>query len=149
MACFSFYPGNNLCAYGDGGALVTNDDELALHIGMFANHGRVDKYDHKIEGINSRLDGLQAAILSAKLKYLEEWTEWRWQLAYLYNNLLADSEIVTPVEIENARAVYHLYVVRLRNDTRDLVSQELLRSRHRVGIHYPIALPNLKAWIVI
>jgi dTDP-4-amino-4,6-dideoxygalactose transaminase len=145
-ACFSFYPGKNLGAYGDGGAIVTNDDELALTIRMFANHGRVDKYDHKIEGMNSRLDGLQAAILSVKLKYLEEWTEARRQLAYLYNNLLADSEIVTPVEIENARSVYHLYVVRLRNDTRDLVSQELLRRGIAVGIHYPIALPNLKAY---
>jgi len=145
-ACFSFYPGKNLGAYGDGGAIVTNDDELALKIRMFANHGRVDKYDHKIEGMNSRLDGLQAAILSVKLKYLEEWTEARRQLAYLYNNLLADSEIVTPVEIENARSVYHLYVVRLRNDTRDLVSQELLRRGIAVGIHYPIALPNLKAY---
>ncbi len=145
-ACFSFYPGKNLGAYGDGGAIVTNDDELALKIRMFANHGRVDKYDHKIEGMNSRLDGLQAAILSVKLKYLEEWTEARRQLAYLYNNLLADSEIVTPVEIENARSVYHLYVVRLGNDTRDLVSQELLRRGIAVGIHYPIALPNLKAY---
>jgi len=145
-ACFSFYPGKNLGAYGDGGAIVTNDDELALKIRMFANHGRVDKYDHKIEGMNSRLDGLQAAILSVKLKYLEEWTEARRQLAYLYNDLLADSEIVTPVEIENARSVYHLYVVRLGNDTRDLVSQELLRRGIAVGIHYPIALPNLKAY---
>ena len=85
VACFSFYPGKNLGAYGDGGAIVTNDDELALKIRMFANHGRVDKYDHKIEGMNSRLDGLQAAILSVKLKYLEEWTESRRQLAYLYN----------------------------------------------------------------
>jgi dTDP-4-amino-4,6-dideoxygalactose transaminase len=146
VACFSFYPGKNLGAYGDGGAIVTNDDELALKIRMFANHGRVDKYDHKIEGINSRLDGLQSAILSVKLKYLEKWTKARRQLAYLYNNLLADSEIVTPVEIENAHTVYHLYVVRLRNDTRDLVFQELLRRGIAVGIHYPIALPNLKAY---
>jgi dTDP-4-amino-4,6-dideoxygalactose transaminase len=146
VACFSFYPGKNLGAYGDGGALVTNDDELALKIRMFANHGRVDKYDHKIEGINSRLDGLQAAILDAKLKHLEEWTESRQQLANLYNVLLADSEIVTPVEIENVRSVYHLYVVRLRNDTRDSVCQELLRRGIGVGIHYPIALPNLKAY---
>ncbi len=146
IACFSFYPSKNLGAYGDGGAIVTKDDELALKIRMFANHGRVDKYDHKIEGVNSRLDGLQAAILSVKLKYLEEWIEARWQLAYLYNNLLADSEIVTPVEIENARSVYHLYVVRLRNDARDSVCQELLRRGIGVGIHYPIALPNLKAY---
>src|SRR5215510_1088622 len=81
VACFSFYPGKNLGAYGDGGAIVTKDDELALTIRMFANHGRVDKYDHKIEGMNSRLDGLQAAILSVKLKYLEAWTQARRQLA--------------------------------------------------------------------
>jgi dTDP-4-amino-4,6-dideoxygalactose transaminase len=146
VACFSFYPGKNLGAYGDGGAIVTKDDELAFKIRLLANHGRVDKYDHKIEGMNSRLDGLQAAILSVKLKYLEEWTEARRQLVYLYNNLLADSEIVTPVEIENARSVYHLYVVRLKNDARDLVYQALLLRGIGVGIHYPIALPNLKAY---
>jgi dTDP-4-amino-4,6-dideoxygalactose transaminase len=146
VACFSFYPGKNLGAYGDGGAIVTKDDELALKIRLFANHGRVDKYDHKIEGMNSRLDGLQAAILSVKLRYLEEWTEARRQLAYLYNDLLADSDIVTPVEIENARSVYHLYVVRLRNDARDLVWQALLQRGIGVGIHYPIAPPNLKAY---
>jgi dTDP-4-amino-4,6-dideoxygalactose transaminase len=146
VACFSFYPGKNLGAYGDGGAIVTNDDALALKIRMFANHGRVDKYDHKIEGMNSRLDGLQAAILSVKLQYLEEWTEARRQRASLYNHLLADSEIITPVEIEDARAVYHLYVVRLRNEARDAVCQELLRCGIGVGIHYPIALPNLQAY---
>jgi dTDP-4-amino-4,6-dideoxygalactose transaminase len=146
VACFSFYPGKNLGAYGDGGALVTNDDELALKIRMFANHGRVDKYDHKIEGMNSRLDSLQAAILSVKLKHLEAWTESRRQLAYLYNDLLADADIVTPSEIDHVRAVYHLYVVRLRNGTRDSVHQELLRRGIGVGIHYPIALPNLKAY---
>ena len=146
VACFSFYPGKNLGAYGDGGALVTNDDELALKIQMFANHGRVDKYDHKIEGINSRLDSLQAAILGVKLKHLEEWTESRRQLAYWYNDLFADTDIVTPAEIDDAQPVYHLYVVRLRNGARDLVHQELLRGGIGVGIHYPIALPNLKAY---
>jgi len=146
VACFSFYPGKNLGAYGDGGAIVTKDDELALTIRMFANHGRVDKYDHKIEGMNSRLDGLQAAILSVKLRYLEEWNEARRQLAYLYNDLLADSDIVTPVELENTRSVYHLYVVRLRNDARDLVCQALLQRGIGVGIYYPIALPSLKAY---
>src|SRR5262245_53332412 len=84
VACFSFYPGKNLGAYGDAGAIVTNDDELALKIKMFANHGRVEKYDHQIEGVNSRLDSLQAAILSVKLKYLKAWTESRRQLASLY-----------------------------------------------------------------
>jgi len=146
VACFSFYPGKNLGAYGDGGALVTNDDALALNIRMFANHGRVDKYDHKIEGMNSRLDGLQAAILNVKLKHLEKWTESRRQLASLYNELLASSDIVTPMEMENTRSVYHLYVVRLRNEARDAVCQELLQRGIGVGIHYPIALPNLKAY---
>ena len=83
---------------------------------------------------------------SVKLKHLEKWTESRRQLASLYNELLADSEIVTPVEMENTRSVYHLYVVRLRNETRDSVCQELLRRGIGVGIHYPIALPNLKAY---
>jgi dTDP-4-amino-4,6-dideoxygalactose transaminase len=146
IACFSFYPGKNLGAYGDGGALVTDDDELALKLRMFANHGRVDKYDHKIEGINSRLDGIQAAILTVKLKYLEEWTESRRRLASLYNELLADSEIVTPRESVDVRAVYHLYVVRVRNSVRDTVCQALLRQGIGVGIHYPIALPNLQAY---
>jgi dTDP-4-amino-4,6-dideoxygalactose transaminase len=146
VACFSFYPGKNLGAYGDGGAIVTDDDELALKIRMFANHGRVEKYNHQIEGMNSRLDGLQAAILSVKLKYLEEWTESRRQLASLYNELLANTEVVTPVENADMLAVYHLYVVRLRNGTRDAVCQELLRQGIGVGIHYPIALPNLQAY---
>jgi dTDP-4-amino-4,6-dideoxygalactose transaminase len=146
VACFSFYPGKNLGAYGDAGAIITDNDELALKVRMFANHGRVDKYNHQIEGINSRLDGLQAAILSVKLKHLEEWTESRRRLASLYNELLADSEIVTPVESVDALAVYHLYVVRLGNGARDAVCQEMLRRGIGVGIHYPIALPNLQAY---
>jgi dTDP-4-amino-4,6-dideoxygalactose transaminase len=146
VACFSFYPGKNLGAYGDGGAIVTNDDELALKIRMLANHGSLDKYDHKIEGMNSRLDGLQAAILSVKLKHLEKWTESRRRHADLYNSLLEDSAMVTPVEIEHVQAVYHLYVVRIQNDARDAVYEELHRRGIGVGIHYPIALPNLKAY---
>jgi dTDP-4-amino-4,6-dideoxygalactose transaminase len=145
-ACFSFYPGKNLGAYGDGGAIVTNDDILAQQIKMFSNHGRVDKYDHLIEGVNSRLDGLQAAILSVKLKHLEKWTAARRRLAYLYNEFLADSDIVTPVEIDNVRAVYHLYVVRLRHGTRDAIHHALHRRGIGVGIHYPIALPDLQAY---
>src|SRR5215831_4429582 len=113
---------------------------------MFANHGRVDKYNHQIEGINSRLDDLQAAILSVKLKYLEEWTESGRRLASLYDELLGNSGIVTPVEGEDILAVYHLYVVRLMNGTRDSVCQEMLRRGIGVGIHYPIALPNLQAY---
>ena len=146
MACFSFYPGKNLGAYGDGGAIVTDNDELAIKARMFANHGRVEKYDHEIEGINSRLDGLQAAILKVKLDYLLRWTESRRKNAYLYNDYLKDSVVITPVEIDHIIAVYHLYVIRIKKESR-LGFQEHLKSKGiSTGIHYPIALPNLKAY---
>jgi len=145
-ACFSFYPGKNLGAYGDGGAIVTNDDELALQARMIANHGRVEKYDHEIEGVNSRLDELQAAILAVKLKYLEVWTESRRKIAYLYDELLRNCSIKTPVEIGDIRAVYHLYVIRVKNGVRSVLQQELKARGISTGIHYPLALPNLKAY---
>ena len=146
MATFSFYPGKNLGAYGDGGAIVTDNDETAKRARMFANHGRAEKYNHTFEGVNSRLDGLQAAILSAKLNHLEEWTEKRRANAYLYNSHLKDSGLITPVEINDVRAVYHLYVVRV-DDKRRSGLQEHLKSRGiGTGIHYPITLPNLKAY---
>ena len=115
VACFSFYPGKNLGAYGDGGAIVTNDDELDEKVRMIANHGRLDKYDHKLEGVNSRLDGLQAAILGVKLRHLPAWTEGRRRNAYLYNDYLKGIGVVTPEEIKDVKAVYHLYVVRVKN----------------------------------
>jgi len=145
-ACFSFYPGKNLGAYGDGGAIVTNDDELAKKARMIANHGRMDKYNHKIEGVNSRLDGLQAAILDVKLKHLPEWTDQRRQNAYLYNKYLKGSGVVTPVEIKEARAVYHLYVIRVSNGKRDKLQAYLKTHGIATGVHYPIALPNLMAY---
>jgi dTDP-4-amino-4,6-dideoxygalactose transaminase len=145
-ACFSFYPGKNLGAYGDAGALVTSDDALARKARMFANHGRIDKYDHELEGVNSRLDALQAAILRVKLRYLPQWTEARRANAYLYNRFLADADLVTPKEMENVKAVYHLYVVRTGNGNRQDF-QNFLQSRGiSTGVHYPIALPNLKAY---
>lgn len=146
MACFSFYPGKNLGAYGDGGAIVTNDGDLALRARKLANHGRVSKYDHDVEGVNSRLDGLQAAILHVKLKHLDEWTEKRRRAAYLYNDLLSGTPLQTPVEMENVRAVYHLYVVRTANGVREKLIDHLGQHGISTGIHYPIALPNLKAY---
>jgi dTDP-4-amino-4,6-dideoxygalactose transaminase len=146
MACFSFYPGKNLGAYGDGGAIVTNDETLALKARMFANHGRIDKYDHELEGVNSRLDGLQAAVLDAKLKHLEEWTEKRRRNVRLYNEGLRGSGLATPFEIEAVRAVYHLYVVRVGNGRRREFQDHLKSKGVATGIHYPIALPNLKAY---
>jgi dTDP-4-amino-4,6-dideoxygalactose transaminase len=143
-ACFSFYPGKNLGAFGDAGGIVTNDEGLATKCRMIADHGRIEKYDHKIEGMNSRLDGLQAAILSIKLKYLEAWTEKRRAHATFYRNLLKDSDIVTPCEVEGTRHVYHLFVVRVQN--RDQVRTRLSEKGVATGIHYPIALPNLTAY---
>jgi dTDP-4-amino-4,6-dideoxygalactose transaminase len=145
-ACFSFYPGKNLGAYGDAGALVTSDSELARKARMFANHGRIDKYDHELEGVNSRLDALQAAILGVKLKYLPRWTEARRQHAYSYNRHLADAGFVTPSEIAEVRAVYHLYVIRVLKDQRGELQAYLQTKGISTGIHYPIALPNLKAY---
>lgn len=146
IACFSFFPGKNLGAYGDAGAIVTNDNELSLKARMLANHGRVEKYNHKIEGVNSRLDALQAAILEVKLRHLPEWTEHRRQNAYLYNVHLKDTELITPFEIDDVKAVYHLYVVRLKDGNRQALQDHLKSNGISSGIHYPIALPNLKAY---
>jgi len=146
MACFSFYPGKNLGAYGDAGAIVTNDESLAVKARMIANHGRVEKYNHEMEGVNSRLDGLQAAILNVKLNHLPDWSESRRRNAYLYNEYLRDTELITPVEIDNVKAVYHLYVVRVKKDTRKKLQDHLKAKGISSGIHYPIALPNLKAY---
>jgi dTDP-4-amino-4,6-dideoxygalactose transaminase len=146
MACFSFYPGKNLGAYGDAGAIVTSDDSLAKKARMFANHGRIGKYDHEMEGINSRLDGLQAAVLTVKLRHLEAWSEARRKNAYLYNEHLKGSDLVTPVEIPEVKAVYHLYIVRTKKELRSGLQDHLKSKGISTGIHYPIALPNLKAY---
>ena len=114
--------------------------------GCIANHGRIDKYDHELEGINSRLDGLQAAILGVKLKHLPKWTEARRAHADLYNRCLAGIGLVTPCEIEDVRAVYHLYVIRVPKDRRGELQAYLQSNGVSTGIHYPIALPNLKAY---
>jgi dTDP-4-amino-4,6-dideoxygalactose transaminase len=145
-ATFSFYPGKNLGAYGDGGAIVTNNDEFALKAKMFANHGRVEKYDHAMEGVNSRLDGLQAAILNVKLAHLPQWTEARRRHAYLYNRLLSHPGVTKPTEIGDVIAVYHLYVIRVKRERRDSLQKHLLAKGISTGIHYPIPLPKLKAY---
>jgi dTDP-4-amino-4,6-dideoxygalactose transaminase len=146
IACFSFYPGKNLGAYGDGGAIVTADDELAEKARMIANHGRLDKYNHKIEGVNSRLDGMQAAILDVKLRHLPDWNESRRNNAYLYNDYLNGSGVVSPKEISDVKPVYHLYVVRVPNSRRSPLQEHLKSKGISSGVHYPIALPNLLAY---
>lgn len=142
-ATFSFFPGKNLGAYGDGGAIVTNNDDLAKKIRMFSNHGRIEKYNHEFEGINSRLDGLQAAILSVKLKHLEAWTERRIAIAAKYTEGLKNV-VITPTVSPDVKHVYHLYVIRTKN--RDKVSEFLKGKGIITGIHYPIALPFLAAY---
>jgi dTDP-4-amino-4,6-dideoxygalactose transaminase len=143
IACFSFYPGKNLGAYGDGGALVTNDDGLAKNVRMMANHGRFEKYNHEFEGVNSRLDGLQAAILDVKLKYLEKWNRRRQEVARRYNEALGEP-LITPKVHPSVKHVYHLYVVRVKN--RDKIMAILSENGISTGIHYPVPLPFLRAY---
>ena len=142
-ACFSFFPGKNLGAYGDAGAIVSNDEELAEKARMFANHGRKEKYNHEFEGVNSRLDGIQAAILDVKLKYLEMWIERRRSIAKIYNDELKDI-VITPAVLHDVRHVYHLYVIRAKN--RNRIKEFLAEKEIHTGIHYPIPLPFLKAY---
>lgn len=144
VACFSFYPGKNLGAYGDAGAIVTSNEELAVKCRMIANHGRMEKYNHEFEGVNSRMDGLQAAVLSVKLNHLDVWTEKRRAIAKRYNRLLKDSPVICPLESEGFRHVFHLYVVRVAN--REGVQSTLGEQGIATGIHYPIPLPNLQAY---
>ena len=144
-ASFSFYPGKNLGAYGDAGAIITNDGALAEKCKMYARHGALKKHEHQIEGINSRLDGLQAAILSAKLPHILDWTAARIRCADTYDKLLNGiSSIVTPKRRENTKHSFHLYVIRAEN--RDDLAQHLKACNIETAIHYPTALPNLKAY---
>lgn len=138
IACFSFYPGKNLGGYGDGGAVTTNDPELAARVKLLRDHGRTTKYEHQVEGFNARLDGIQAAVLDVKLRHLEDWTEARRRFAQRYDELLRDSA-VRPLETRpDVRHVYHLYVVRVPD--RDTLLPMLHERGVGAGVHYPIAL---------
>ncbi|MEA3335418.1 MAG: DegT/DnrJ/EryC1/StrS family aminotransferase [Chloroflexota bacterium] len=137
-ACFSFYPGKNLGCYGDGGAVVTNDDALASAISKLRNHGRSSKYVHDELGFGHRLDALQAAILSAKLPHLEAANVARRQLAARYTELLAGSDLILPSVGEHARSAWHLYVVRTAG--RDRIMDQLRQQGIGAGVHYPIPL---------
>ena len=139
-ATFSFFPTKNLGAFGDAGAMITNNEELAETARAIANHGQTQRHHHSIDGRNSRMDGLQAAILSAKLKHLEKWTDTRIQLAELYREKLAGQEhIVLPTIPLGSKHVYHLFVIRTdkRNELQDYLSERGISSM----VHYPKALP--------
>ena len=142
-ATFSFYPGKNLGAYGDAGGLVTNDDKLADWCATYARHG--GKGEHMMEGINSRLDGLQAAILNVKVPHLQKWTEARRTVAARYNELLAGvGDLVTPKVAANRDHVYHLYVI--RTEKRDALKKYLGDAGIGTVLNYPKALPFYPAY---
>jgi dTDP-4-amino-4,6-dideoxygalactose transaminase len=143
-ACFSFYPGKNLGAYGDGGAVVTNDQEIAGCVRLLSQHGSKVKYIHEIAGYNSRLDGMQAAILNVKINYIEQWTEARRKNASLYKEMLKDTNIILPVEKEDVRHVYHLFVIRIKD--REDVQKKLLDRGIQTGIHYPAPIHLTEAY---
>jgi dTDP-4-amino-4,6-dideoxygalactose transaminase len=137
-ATFSFYPGKNLGAFGDAGAVVSQDEALIEKIRMLANHGRLEKYTHKIEGVNSRLDSLQAAILRVKLRHLDEWNRKRRAHADFYLESLSQSEVRTQAVNPNAEPVWHLFVVRVQD--REALQERLKAAGVSTGVHYPIPL---------
>jgi dTDP-4-amino-4,6-dideoxygalactose transaminase len=143
VSTFSFYPGKNLGAYGDAGCLVANDDRLADWLATFARHG--GKGDHVMEGINSRMDGLQAAILNAKLPHLPAWTAARRRVAACYNEILEDvGDVITPTIESDRDHVYHLYVIRTEN--RDALREHLSEAGISTVLNYPKALPFYPAY---
>lgn len=145
IGTFSFYPGKNLGAMGDAGAMVTRNSKLAENMTMISQHGGLKKGDHKIEGINSRLDGIQAAILSVKLPKLVEWTESRRKIAEKYSKELKKiNDIVVPVEAKFNKHVWHLFVIKITD--RNKLSKFLEKRNIQTGINYPTALPFLPAY---
>lgn len=144
-ATFSFYPGKNLGAYGDAGAVLTNDDELAKKVRMYANHGALVKHQHEMEGINSRLDGLHAAVLSVKLPHIHEWNSLRLKHSLYLNEKLKGIEgLEIPKIRANGKHIFHLYVVKV--DRRDEFQKYLKENGIETAIHYPTSLPLLPCY---
>jgi len=147
VACFSFYPGKNLGACGDGGAVVTNDARIAETVRKLKDHGGLRKYEHEVVGLNSRLDSLQAAVLRIKLPQLEARNAMRRQIAEWYNDLLSDVDgIITPVEAYGTESVYHLYVIRIENGCRDSLQAYLSDKGIQTAIHYPAPIHCTRAF---
>src|SRR5882672_11087749 len=145
-AAFSFYPGKNLGACGEGGAITTNDEAMAQRMKMIRDHGQAKKYYHDIEGYNGRLDSIQAGWLSVKLRHLAKWNDLRRNLAHRYHELLANvkDSVILPVEAAWTKGVYHLYVVRVSD--REALQTRLAEAGIGTGIHYPIPLHLQKAY---
>lgn len=147
-AAFSFYPGKNLGACGEGGAVTTDDPEIARQIRMLRDHGQSEKYYHEIEGYNGRLDAIQAGILRLKLDYLAEWNGERQERAKTYQELLSSVDgLILPYEPDGARTVYHLYVIRVQD--RQRLQHYLKEAGIGTGIHYPIPLHQQKAYYAL
>ncbi len=139
VSTFSFYPGKNLGAFGDAGAVTTNSDDVDERIRLLADHGRLEKYEHLVEGWNSRLDTVHAAVLDAKLRHLDQWNASRRRIADQYSELLADvPEVEIPEVTAGAEPVRHLYVIAV--EERDRLRQHLAEQGIATGIHYPIPL---------
>ncbi len=148
VASFSFYPGKNLGAYGEGGAVTTNSDELASKLKKLREHGQSEKYHHETLGHNYRMEGIQGAVLGVKLKYLEKWTAERRRAADKYREVLKELErVIIPAEPEGFKHVYHLYVIRIKKSSRELMAdlrdklKNFLAERNiATGLHYPVPL---------
>jgi dTDP-4-amino-4,6-dideoxygalactose transaminase len=143
--CFSFYPGKNLGAYGEAGAVITNDAELAMKVRMLRDHGQSERYKHAMVGWNDRMDGLQGAILSVKLKHLDKWNDARRERAGFYDELLEDlPHVVLPREAPYAKHIYHIFAVRVPR--RDTLLAALNNQGIGCAIHYPIPIHLQKAY---
>jgi len=145
VATFSFYPGKNFGAYGDAGAIITNVDELANKMRMFANHGALKKHTHLIDGINSRLDTIQAAILNVKLPFIFQWNQMRLKNAHYYNEILNGiGDLIIPPVRKNAKHIFHIYSI--RTSRRDDLMNYLNINGIETAIHYPTALPFMPVY---
>jgi dTDP-4-amino-4,6-dideoxygalactose transaminase len=142
--CFSFYPGKNLGACGEGGAVTTNDADLAHRIRLWRDHGSAKRYEHVFPGLNMRMEGIQGGILSVKLKYLDRWNDQRREAAHRYNQALVGTDIEIPTEMDYGRHVYHLYVI--QSDNRDGLRQQLNAAGIETGFHYPTPLHRQEAY---
>ncbi|PIF47091.1 dTDP-4-amino-4,6-dideoxygalactose transaminase [Chryseobacterium sp. 52] len=147
IGCTSFFPSKNLGCYGDGGALMTNDDEIALKIRMIANHGQEKKYHHKVLGCNSRLDTIQAAVLKVKLTHLDEYSAARNKMADYYDEHLAGiSEINVPKRAQNSTHVFHQYTLKVKNNKRDGLQKYLAEKNIPSMVYYPLPLYRQEAF---
>jgi dTDP-4-amino-4,6-dideoxygalactose transaminase len=142
--CFSFYPAKNLGAYGEGGAVVTSNPELARRVALLRDWGQESKYNHVVPGYNYRMDAIQGAVLNVKMKYVEDWTKARRVVASHYDRLLAKSHYKRPTPPSNRRHVYHVYALELRH--RDDVQKALYAAGIHTGIHYPVPVHLQKAY---